>query len=76
MNQKAFCIVAGIIFALVALFHLVRIIMDWPIVIGEWSVPMWVSWLGFVVVGALAFFGLSLGARGEPGGSLRSAGPP
>jgi hypothetical protein len=29
MDQKTFSIVAGVIFAAVALFHLVRIYMDW-----------------------------------------------
>ena len=49
-----------VIFAVVALFHLVRIYMDWPVMIGDWSVPMWVSWIGLVVAGGLAFFGLRL----------------
>jgi hypothetical protein len=40
-------------FAVVALFHLVRIYMDWPVMIGDWSVPMLVSWIGFVVAGGL-----------------------
>ena len=31
--------------------------MGWPVVIGDWSVPMWVSWIGLVVAGGLAFFG-------------------
>jgi hypothetical protein len=66
MDQRAFSIVAGMIFALVALLHLVRIIIGWSVVIGDWSVPMWVSWIGFVVAGGLAFFGLSFGVRSEP----------
>jgi hypothetical protein len=37
--------------------------MGWEIVIGSWSVPMWVSWIGLVVAGALSFFGLRLAAR-------------
>src|SRR6266436_8912748 len=53
MDQKTFSIVAGVIFAAVALFHLVRIYMDWPVTIGCWSVPMWVSWIGLVVAGGL-----------------------
>ena len=52
-----------VIFAVVALFHLVRIYMDWPVMIGDWSVPMWVSWIGLVVAGGLAFFGLRLAER-------------
>ena len=52
-----------VIFAVVALFHLVRIYMSWPVMIGDWSVPMWASWIGLVVVGGLAFFGLRLAER-------------
>jgi hypothetical protein len=63
MDQKTFSIVAGVIFAVVALLHLMRIYMNWPIEIGNWSVPMWVSWTGLVVAGGLAFFGLRLAAR-------------
>jgi hypothetical protein len=33
--------VAGVIFAVVALFHLVRIFMEWTVIIGDWSIPMW-----------------------------------
>jgi hypothetical protein len=58
MNQKTFSIMAGVIFAVVALAHLVRIYMDWPIVIADWSVPMWVSWIALVVAGGLAYLGL------------------
>jgi hypothetical protein len=63
MDRKTFFIVAGIIFGLVALVHLARIYMDWPVVIGDWSVPIWVSWIGLVVAGGLAIFGLRLAAR-------------
>ena len=62
-DRKTYFLVAGIIFTLVALFHLVRIYMDWPVMIGGWSVPMWVSWIGLVVAGGLAFFGLRLAER-------------
>jgi hypothetical protein len=44
-------------------FHLVRIYMGWPVMIGDWSVPMWVNWIGLVVAGGLAFFGLRLAER-------------
>ena len=54
MDRKTFCMLAGIIFALVALFHLVRIFMEWPVMIGDWSVPMWVSWVALIVAGGLA----------------------
>ena len=63
MDRKTFLVVAGVIFAMVALVHLMRITMGWPIAIGSWSVPMWVSWIGLVVAGTLSFFGLRLAAR-------------
>ena len=63
MDAKTFSLVAGVIFAVVALFHLVRIYMDWPVMIGDWSVPMWASWIGLVIAGGLAFFGLRLAER-------------
>jgi hypothetical protein len=63
MDQKTFSIVAGLIFAAVALFHLLRFYEDWPVVIEDWSVPMWFSWIGLIVAGGLAFFGFRLAAQ-------------
>jgi hypothetical protein len=55
--------VAGIIFAVVALFHLVRIVAEWTIIIGDWSVPKSVSWVALIVAGGLALVGLRLSQR-------------
>jgi len=63
MDRKTFLAVAGVIFAVVALVHLARIALGWQIMIGSWTVPMWVSWIALVVAGALSFFGLRLAAR-------------
>ncbi len=60
MNDKLFHLIAGTIFALVALLHVLRIYMGWPVVVGGWSAPMWVSWIGLIVAGGLAYFALSL----------------
>jgi hypothetical protein len=54
MNRKTFSMVARAIFTLVALFHLIRIFADWPIIIGDWSVPKSVSWVAYIVAGGLA----------------------
>jgi hypothetical protein len=48
MNRKTFSTVAGGIFALVALFHLIRIFEDWPVIIADWSVPKSLSWVALV----------------------------
>src|SRR5262249_47692669 len=55
--------VTGVIFAVVALAHLLRIVMGWPVVVGDWAVPMWVSWVGFVVAGGLCYVATSLAMR-------------
>jgi hypothetical protein len=60
MNDKLFHLIAGTIFALVALLHVLRIYMGWSVVVGGWSAPMWVSWIGLVVAGGLAYFALTL----------------
>jgi len=54
MDAKTFSLVAGVIFAVVALFHLARIFMEWA---------MWVSWIALVVAGGLALLGLRLSER-------------
>jgi len=64
MNQKTFTILASVIFALVALFHVLRIFLGWPAVIAGWTVPMWLSWIGLVVAGGLSCFGINLAMRG------------
>ena len=63
MDRKMFSVVAGVIFAVVALFHLVRIVMDWSVIIGNWSIPMWVSWAALIVAAGLSFLGLRLSQR-------------
>jgi hypothetical protein len=65
MDAKTFSLVAGVIFAVVALFHLVRIFAEWTLIIGDWSVPKWVSWVILIVAGGLALFGFRLTENGE-----------
>ena len=65
MDKKTFSLVAGLIFAVVALFHLVRIFEDWPVIIGDWSVPKSLSWIALVVAGGLALLGFRFAAADE-----------
>lgn len=63
MEQKIFLAAAGAVFALVTLFHGLRIYMGWSAVIGGWTVPMWVSWIGLAVAGGLSYFALRFAGR-------------
>jgi hypothetical protein len=65
MNRKTYCLVAGAIFAVVALFHLVRIFEEWPVMIADWSVPKSVSWVALIVAGGLALLGFRFTASDE-----------
>jgi hypothetical protein len=52
-----YAVVTAIIFALVALAHIVRIIKQWEMQIGPLSVPMSMSWIGLVVAALIAIWG-------------------
>ena len=53
MNSKAYFVISGTIFGLVALAHLLRVDYQIPINVGDWAFQMWLSWGGFAVAGAL-----------------------
>jgi uncharacterized protein involved in cysteine biosynthesis len=58
-NQKTYVTLTATLFLVVALMHLLRIIFGWSVEIGSLSIPFWVSWLGILVAGALAYFGFT-----------------
>jgi hypothetical protein len=70
MSRRAYLLATAIIFSLVALLHLARIVLGWSAVIGDWSVPMWLSWVGMIVTGALAYFGFTLARQSSRKGSF------
>ena len=60
MNNRAYLLLSGTIFSLVALAHLARAVESWPVQVAGWAVPVTVSWLGFVATSALAIWAFSL----------------
>jgi hypothetical protein len=55
--MSAYAAITALIFAIVALAHIVRIINRWTVQIGPLSVSMSVSWVGSVVAALLAIWG-------------------
>lgn len=47
--MKPFTKIASILLALVGLLHLVRVVLNMPIIIGNLEIPMWVSIGGFII---------------------------
>jgi len=60
MSQRSFLLVSAIVFTLVFLLHVLRLVYGWSAMIGGWTVPVWVSWIGVVVSGFLALEGFRL----------------
>jgi hypothetical protein len=50
--------VSALIFAVVAIVHLIRILRGWAVHIGPHSVPMSLSWIGLVIAALLAIWGV------------------
>ena len=60
MSSKSYFVASGTIFGLVAAAHLVRAVYQMPVLVGDWAFPMWLSWGGFLVAGALCVWAFRL----------------
>lgn len=58
MNQKKFSLVAGVIFLVIAVLHLLRIVSGWEVLVAGVSIPLWVNWVGLMVAGYLGYTGI------------------
>jgi len=56
MSNRNYCMTSAVVFALVALVHIWRFVLDLPLQIGAWSVPRSVSLVGAIVAGVFAFW--------------------
>jgi hypothetical protein len=65
MEHKEYCLVSGILFTLVALAHLLRILYGMSVQVDQMDVPMFVSWIGLVVPGALAVWAFRINRASE-----------
>jgi hypothetical protein len=63
MTPRTYSLITGIIFSLVALLHALRLLRGWHVVIGDLSLPVWVSWIGLAIAGYLAYQGFRLSRR-------------
>jgi len=61
--MKAYSIVSGVIFGLVALLQAARAVADVPVNVGSHSVPVLASWIAAVVAGGLCIWAFSSGKR-------------
>jgi len=60
MNKRSYFLISGSVFAIVAAVHLWRIIEQFPVVVGTWDMPMFMSWIGLIAAGILSYCGFTL----------------
>ena len=58
--MKSYIAISVILFALVAIGHIMRIAQGWQVQVGEMGVAMSVSWIALVFSGSLALWGAML----------------
>ena len=65
MRERTYLIVTACIFGIVAAAHLTRLLFQWPITLGTWIAPIWISLPGVLIPAWIAWQGAKL-ARAEP----------
>ncbi len=63
MSKNVALNVAGVVFVLVALFHLARVIMNAPFTIGKCEIPAFASIGGLIFAGILAILMFAAAAK-------------
>jgi hypothetical protein len=53
-HNKPFTTVAVVLFALIALVHLLRLLLGWEVIVNGTVVPKWASGPGLVITAGLA----------------------
>lgn len=56
MSNRNYCLASGIVFVIVALMHIWRFALNFPLQIGVWYVPRSLSLLGAIGALVLAFW--------------------
>lgn len=64
MEHSRYCVISGLLFALVAVGHLLRVTNGWPAQVNGMAIPMWVSWLGTIGPAALAVWAFRISRSG------------
>ena len=60
MTQKLYLLISGSVFALMGIFHLIRIISQWSLQIGAVGIPQWPSWLAIIAGTILSIWAFRL----------------
>ena len=59
-SLKSYLTLSAAVFAIVAVAHLTRAVEAWTIVVGPWTIPLAVSWIGALATAGLSLWAFSL----------------
>jgi hypothetical protein len=59
-KTSLYLIVSASVFTVVSLAHLLRAVNAWPLMFGNWPVPLGASWLAAVATAALSAWAIFL----------------
>ena len=68
MSMRVYASASGIIVAVVATLHLIRVISGWEFRAGGWEAPSWVSLVALATAGYLSYQSLRIADRSEESG--------
>lgn len=63
LRERVYLLVAGTVFGVVAVAHLMRIFFGADLTIGGWQAPLWLSWLGTAITAYLSYMSFRLAAH-------------
>ena len=63
MTARNFCLLAAVIFAIIAILQLARAIAGLPVTVGNITIPIWLSWIAAMVLAGLAWLGYQASRR-------------
>jgi len=63
LRERSYFMFVGIIFGIVAAAHIVRVFFGLDLVMHGWEVPMWLSWVGVIVITYLSYMSFRLATK-------------
>jgi len=63
MSAKTFLKLAGTIFGVIGMLHLLRLFTGWQIVLVGWEVPVWLSGFGVIIAWYLSYTAFTLAGK-------------
>jgi hypothetical protein len=63
MNERSYIVIAGVVFLLIALGHLLRLVFGVSFVVFDTPVPMWASLIAVIILGFLSYEGFHLARK-------------